>query len=76
MGNRQIWSRVIRDLSLKRNRIRTYPAKPKVGIWVSAPSSGQKQPFKDLNTNSKNFLRSRKSLLGNSLNRVFHFYQP
>ena len=31
------WSRVIRQLGLKRNRIRVYPAKPKVGIRASAP---------------------------------------
>ncbi len=31
------WSRVIRQLGLKRNRIRIYPEKPKVGIRASAP---------------------------------------
>ena len=31
------WSRVIRQLGLKRNRIRIYPAKPKLGIRASAP---------------------------------------
>ena len=31
------WSRVIRQLGLKRSRIRIYPAKPKVGIRASAP---------------------------------------
>ena len=31
------WSRVIRELGLKRNRVRVYPPKPKVGIRASAP---------------------------------------
>ena len=31
------WSRVIKQLGLKRNRIRIYPAKPKLGIRASAP---------------------------------------
>lgn len=31
------WSRVIRELGLKRNRIRIYPEKPKIGIRASAP---------------------------------------
>jgi transposase InsO family protein len=31
------WSRVIRELGLKKNRIRIYPPKPKVGIRASAP---------------------------------------
>ncbi len=31
------WSRVIRDLGLKRNRLRVYPPKPKIGIRASAP---------------------------------------
>ena len=31
------WSRVIRELGLKRNRVRIYPSKPKVGIRASAP---------------------------------------
>ena len=31
------WSRVIRELGLKRNRVRIYPPKPKIGIRASAP---------------------------------------
>ena len=31
------WSRVIRELGLKRNRVRIYPSKPKVGVRASAP---------------------------------------
>lgn len=31
------WSRVIRELGLKRNRIRIYPEKPKIGIRASGP---------------------------------------
>jgi len=31
------WSRVIREHGLKRNRVRIYPAKPKIGIRASAP---------------------------------------
>lgn len=31
------WSRVIRDLELKRNRVRVYPPKSKVGVRASAP---------------------------------------
>ena len=31
------WSRVIRDLGIKRNRLRVYPTKPKIGIRASAP---------------------------------------
>ena len=31
------WSRVIRELGLKRNRVRVYPPKPKIGIRASAP---------------------------------------
>ncbi len=31
------WSRVIRQLGLKRNRIRIYPEKPKIGIRASRP---------------------------------------
>ena len=31
------WSRVIRELGLKRNRVRIYPSKPKVGVRASTP---------------------------------------
>ena len=31
------WSSVVRELGLKRNRIRIYPAKPKIGIRASGP---------------------------------------
>ena len=37
MASPSTWSRVIRELDLKRNRIRIYPAKPKIGIRASAP---------------------------------------
>ena len=37
MASPSTWSRVIRELGLKKNRIRIYPTKPKVGIRASAP---------------------------------------
>ena len=37
MASPSTWSRVIRELGLKKNRIRIYPPKPKVGIRASAP---------------------------------------
>ncbi len=37
MASPTTWSRVIRQLGLKRSRSRIYPAKPKVGIRASAP---------------------------------------
>ncbi len=37
MASPSTWSRVIRELVLRKNRIRIYPAKPKVGIRASAP---------------------------------------
>jgi hypothetical protein len=36
MASPSTWSRVIRELGLKKNRIRIYPPKPKVGIRASA----------------------------------------
>jgi transposase InsO family protein len=37
MASPSTWSRVVRELGLKRNRIRIYPRKPKIGIRASAP---------------------------------------
>jgi len=37
MASPSTWPRVIRELGLKKNRIRIYPAKPKVGIRASTP---------------------------------------
>ena len=37
MASPSTWSRVIRELGLKRSRTRIYPPKPKVGIRASAP---------------------------------------
>ena len=37
MASPSTCSRVVRELGLKRNRIRIYPAKPKIGIRASAP---------------------------------------
>ncbi len=37
MASPSTWSRVIRELGLKKNRIQIYPPKPKVGIRASAP---------------------------------------
>jgi putative transposase len=37
MASPSTWSRVIREFCLKKNRIRIYPPKPKVGIRASAP---------------------------------------
>jgi transposase InsO family protein len=37
MASPSTWSRVIRELGLKKNRIRIYPPKPRIGIRASAP---------------------------------------
>ena len=37
MASASTWSRVVRQLGLKRNRMRIYPPKPKLGIRASAP---------------------------------------
>jgi putative transposase len=37
MASPSTWSRVIRELGLKKNRTRIYPPKPKVGIRTSTP---------------------------------------
>ena len=37
MASPSTWSRVIRELGLKRTRTRIYPPKPKIGIRASAP---------------------------------------
>jgi len=46
MPSPSTWSRVVRELGLKRNRIRIYPAKPKTGIRASGP--GQIWPRSNL----------------------------
>lgn len=37
MASASSWSRIIREAGLKRNKVRVYPTKPRIGIRASAP---------------------------------------